>query len=260
MDLVVFENNKPWVIDEFREGHFDYVELASDVAETKFFQFLFGQQVVDRLVQHYPSPRDRHHVPLWMYVCSQLTLRLHGQHSFHSYPLIVAPAGWSMRWARRSRRQVDPESGNLTLECAGFNDRNLYPRQTPCDQDFLRKLARDTEPESLEEWYNRHVVTVYKELGAFDADGLFIADGTYLFVPDNPRYEGSQRLLFDEHNHPVSKKQEQEMTKAQRARCRWRRCYKAVLLLPLRAGERSRWPACGCRGRRNRKREPPGRS
>lgn len=22
MDLVVFENNKPWVIDEFREGHF----------------------------------------------------------------------------------------------------------------------------------------------------------------------------------------------------------------------------------------------
>ena len=76
----------------------------------------------------------------------------------------------------------------------GFNDRNLYPRQTPCDQGFLRKLARDTEPEPLEEWYNRHVVTVYKELGAFDADGLFIADGTYLFVPDNPRYEGSRRF------------------------------------------------------------------
>ena len=231
MDLVVFENNKPWVIDEFREGHFDYVELASDVAETKFFQFLFGQQVVDRLVQHYPSPRDRHHVPLWMYVYSQLTLRLHGQHSFHSYPLIVRAGGLvDALGPEVARRQVDPASGNLTLECAGFNDRNLYPRQTPCDQDFLRKLARDTEPESLEEWYNRHVVTVYKELGAFDADGLFIADGTYLFVPDNPRYEGSQRLLFDEHNHPVSKKQEQEMTKAQRARCRWRRCYKVLKL------------------------------
>ena len=43
MDLVVFENDKPYVIDEFREGRFDYLELASDVAETKFFQFLFGQ-------------------------------------------------------------------------------------------------------------------------------------------------------------------------------------------------------------------------
>jgi hypothetical protein len=33
---------------------------------------------------------------------------------------------------------------------------------------------------------------------------LFIADGTYLFVPDNPHYEGSQRLHFVEHDHPVS--------------------------------------------------------
>ena len=78
MDLVVFENNKPYVIDEFREGRIDYVELASDVAETKFFQFLFSDQIVEKLGQSYPSPRDRHHVPLWMYVCSQLSLRLHG--------------------------------------------------------------------------------------------------------------------------------------------------------------------------------------
>jgi hypothetical protein len=99
-----------------------------------------------------------------------------------------------------ARRHVDLDSGDLTLQCTGFNDRNLYPRETPCDQDFLRKLVRDTDPEQLEEWYNRHVVAVYKELGAFDGGGVFIAEVTYLFVPDNPRYKGSQRLLFHEHN------------------------------------------------------------
>jgi len=130
-----------------------------------------------------------------------------------------------------ARREVDATTGNMTLQCAGCNDRNLYPRATPCDQDFLRKLARDTEPEKLEEWYNSHVAAIYKDLDAFDGEGLFIADGTYLFVPDNPRYEGSQKLFCDEHNHPVSKIQQQEMTKEQRARCRWRRFYKAVLLL-----------------------------
>ena len=134
MDLVVFENDKPFVIDEFREGRFDYIELASDVAETKFFQFLFGQQIVQKLAQAYPSPRDRHHVPLWMYVCSQLSLRLHGQHSFHSYPLIIRAGGLvDALGPEVARRQVDPQSGDLTLQCAGFNDRNLYPRQTPCD-------------------------------------------------------------------------------------------------------------------------------
>jgi hypothetical protein len=92
MDLVVFENHKPYVLDEFREGRFDYVELASDVAETKFFQ--------------------------------------------------------------------------------------------------------------------------------------------YLFVPDNGHYEGSMRLLFDEHNHPVSKKQEQERTMNRPTAPRWRVPARRTLPIP----------------------------
>ena len=240
MDLVVFEQNKPYVIDEFREGRFDYIEMASDVAETKFFQFLFSQQVVDKLAAQYPSPRKRHHVPMWMYLSSQLSLRLHGMHSFHSYPWIIRCGGLiDALGAKVAQRRVDADTGNVQVECPGFNDRNFYPRETPCDQDYLRKLARDTQPEALEQWYNQHVAALYGELDAYDSEGLFIADGSYLFVPDNENYEGSVRLLFDQHNHPVSKKQEQEMTKAQRDRCRWRRCYKAVFLLHSNAaGER----------------------
>jgi len=239
MDFVVFENDKPYVIDEFREGRFDYIELASDVAETKFFQFLFDKGLVEKLAQHYPSPRQRHHVPMWMYLSSQLSLRLHGKHSFHSYPWIIRSGGLiDALGPEVAQRQVDDE-GNERLACRGFNDRNLYPRQTPCDQDYLRKLARDTSADELERWYNEHVATLFGELGAYDSDGIFIGDGTYLFVPENERYEGSQRLLFDEHNHPVSKKQEKAMTPAQRDRCRWRRFYKAVLLLHSdAAGER----------------------
>ena len=219
MDLVVFENNKPYIIDQFREGRFDYIELASDVAETKFFQFLFGQEVVSKLAANYPTPRQRHHVPLWMYVSSQLSLRLHGSHSFHSYPLIIRCGGLiNALGPEVAQRQVDPQTGNIHLSCEGFNDRNLYPRQTPCDQDYLRKLARDTAPEELEKWYNQYAARLYAELGAYDSEGIFIADGTYLFVPDNKKYEGSMRLLFDEHNHPVSKKQEEQMSKAQRGR------------------------------------------
>ena len=59
MALIVFENNKPYVIDEFRQGRFDYLELASDVAETIFFQFLFGRGLVDKLARNYPSPQWR---------------------------------------------------------------------------------------------------------------------------------------------------------------------------------------------------------
>ncbi len=240
MDLVVFENDKPYVIDEFREGRFDYLELASDVAETKFFQFLFGQGLADQLARHYPSPRKRHHVPLGMYVSSQLALRLHGSHSFHSYPLIIRAGGLiDALGPEVATRKVDPQTGDMSIHCAGFNTRNLHPRTTPCDQDYLRKLAKDTDPKKLEQWYNHHVAQLYGQLNAYDEEGIFIGDGSYLFVPNNKNYEGSKRLLFDEHNHPVSKEEEKKMTPAQRQRCQWHRCYRAVFLLHCdRSGER----------------------
>src|SRR5277367_3303979 len=240
MDIIVFENNKPFVVDEFRQGRFDHIELASDITETRFFHFLFGQSIIDQLAEHYPSPRQREHVPIWMYLSSQLSMRLHGQHSFHAYPLIIRSGGLLEALGPAvARREVDARTGNVTLDGPGFNGRNLYPRQTPCHQDFLRKFARDTQPDQLEDWYNRHVSKIFKDLKAFDAEGLFSADGTYLFVPDNTNYEGSEKLLFDEHNHPVSQEKEQEMTRTQRQKCRWRRSYKAVLLLHVdRRGER----------------------
>jgi hypothetical protein len=56
-----------------------------------------------------------------------------------------------------------------------------------------------------------------------------------LFVPDNDRYEGSSRLLFDEQNHPVDST---KLTREQQKAYFWRRCYKLVTLLHTnRAGE-----------------------
>ena len=39
-----------------------------------------------------------------------------------------------------------PETGDVTLSCSEFSDKNKYDQQTPCDQDFLRKFARSTAP------------------------------------------------------------------------------------------------------------------
>ncbi len=103
-----------------------------------------------------------------------------------------------------------------------------YDRQTPCDQDYLRKTARKTDAGRLTTWFNRDVVGIFKSHRAFDPEGIFIGDATYLFVPDNPGYEGSSRLLFDEHNHPVDAK---KLSPPQRRRCVWRRCYKLISLI-----------------------------
>src|SRR5260370_31163940 len=128
-----------------------------------------------------------------------------------------------------------PHTGDISLRWEGFNEKNDYDRQTPCDQDYLRKLAGDTDAPLLQSWFNREVVGIFKQHHAFDAEGIFIGDASYLFVPDNERYEGSSRLLFDEQNHPVNST---KLTHEQQKAYDWRRCYKLVTLLHTnRAGE-----------------------
>ena len=232
MDLVIFEENKPLVLEAFENGDFDYVDAASEVIETDFFRYIGAKAILTKLSATYPTPRKKEEVPTWMYVASNLSMRLHGEHAFHAYPLVVRLGGMMNAFGPKvGQKVVHPDTGDVTVACEGFNNKNHYDRQSPCDEDFLRKMAKDTDPDALMKWYRHDVVQVLRSQRAFDKEGIFIGDASYLIVPDNPKYEGSERLRFDEHNHPVSREAYEKMSEKEKARCQWRRCYKMVTLL-----------------------------
>jgi hypothetical protein len=232
MDLLCYEHDQGFVLARFRAGEFDYIDAASEVVETEFFRYLGAEQILQALAATYPTPRKKAEVPLWLYLASNLSLRLHGVHGFHAYPYVVRCGGMLNAFGPTvAAKATHPDTGDVTLRCAGFNAKNHYDRQTPCDQDFLRKLARDTQATALQTWYNQDVARLLKAQGAFDPEGLFIGDASYLFVPDNPAYEGSVRLLFDAQGHPMEAERLAQMAPQQAARCQWRRCYKLVSLL-----------------------------
>jgi len=229
MNLVVFEQDKVYVQRSLESGEIDYIEVASEGAETEFFQYINGRGILRQLADSYPLKRRKHEVPLWLYIASDLSLRLHGMQSFHGYPLVIRTGGLlNALGPEVGKKVVHPETEQVTIHCPGFNRKNKYDRQTPCDQDWLRKTARATEAEKLVGWYNSEVPRLLEREGLYDPEGIFIGDASYVFVPDNENYEGSVVLLFDEHNHPVKK---EELTREQLRRCRWRRCYKWVELI-----------------------------
>jgi hypothetical protein len=236
MDVVVYQYDQSFVVSSFEEGDFDYLDSVSELEETEFFRYIGAHRILPKLAESYPSPRRKQEVPVWMYIASNLSMRLHGEHSFVAYPYIVRCGGMLQAFGPKvGHKTVHPETKDVTLCCEGFNHKNTYDRQTPCDQDFLRKFARSTVPVRLQGWFNQDVVKILKQHKAFDREGIFLGDASYLFVPDNERYEGSVRLLFDEHNHPVDSR---KLTSAQRARCQWKRCYKLVSLIHTnRAGD-----------------------
>jgi hypothetical protein len=226
---MLYERNDAYVIEAFRRGEFDYLEGVGEVSEADFFRALAGKNVLRKLADTYPSPCKKHDVPVWVYIAGDLSMRFHGVHPFHAFPYVVRSGGMVQAFGpEMGHKAVHPQTGDVSLACEGFNEKNTYDRQTPCDQDYLRKMARRTEPELLETWFNRDVAGIFKQHHAFDAEGIFIGDATYLFVPNNPNYENSSLMLFDEHNHPVDPS---SLTAKERARCTWKRCYKLVSLI-----------------------------
>ena len=233
---MLFERNDALVVEAFRRGEFDYMEGAGEIPEANFFRAIAGKKILEKLAATYPSPLRKHDVPLWVYIASDISMRFHGEHHFAAFPYVVRAGGMIEAFGpEMGHRVTHPKTGDVTLTCTGFNDKNEYDRQTPCDQDYLRKIARKTDADALQRWFNRDVVGIFKQHHALDSDGIFIGDASYLFVPNNDKYEGSSLLLFDEHDHPVESK---NITDKQRARCQWRRCYKLVTLIHTnRAGE-----------------------
>jgi hypothetical protein len=46
MELVIFEQNKPLVLEALRNGEFDYMEAASAVFEADFFRFIKARSLL----------------------------------------------------------------------------------------------------------------------------------------------------------------------------------------------------------------------
>ena len=217
------------MLDALRNGDLDYLEHVSEAAEADLFRHLIRRQVIQRLAKSYPTPRKKEEVPVWIYLSSELSLKLHGAQGYHAFPRILRSGGLIEALGPEvgGRKTHHPETGDVTLACPGFNGKNDYDRQTPCDQDFLRKFARDTDSGRLHAWFNREVPRCLRSLGLFDPEGLFIGDASYLFVPDNDHYEQSDLLWFDEHNHPV----EADKVDLRDKRYQQHRCYKLVSLI-----------------------------
>jgi hypothetical protein len=227
-----FEHDKDAVLDDLRQGRFDYLEVASRATEARFFRHLLEQGDLRELARTYPTPRRKEEVPLWLYLASQLTLRLHGQHAYATLPYVLHCGGLRDALGPSQARITEPEEGVRRLRCEGYNEKNVYERTTPCDQDFVRKLAKDTAPSALVAWYGEHVARYLHGAGAFDDEGVFLLDGSYLFVPDNENYEGSSKLRFDG-SHPISKAAYEALPPEKQERTGWHRCYRSVFLLHL---------------------------
>lgn len=220
------------MLEAFRHGEFDQLEIIGQADEKEFFELCFKEKILDALAEAMPTDRKKEEVPRWFVLAANLSLKLHLENSFYAFERVVRCGGLlSALPPEIASKHLEPTTQQILLECRGFNDKNYYDRTTPCDQDFLRKFVKDVTAQEWSAWFNAPVQRTFQAYGFFDPRGIFIGDGSYLFVPDNPDYEGSVVMWFDEHNHPV---ESEKLSAQERKKAHRERCYKLVSLLHLR--------------------------
>jgi hypothetical protein len=232
MDLQIIEHHPQRVLAALRRGEFDALEIVGEADEKEFFERLFREKLLEELAATMPTDRQKQEVPPWFILAGNLSLKLHQENSFLAFERVIRCGGLLSalppEWAGK---RLDPNTKALLLCCQGFNDKNDYQRTTPCDQDTLRKALKDVPAQQWMDWYNGAVQQTFQRYGFFDPAGVFVGDGSYLFVPDNEAYEGSCVLWFDEHNHPVDY---EKLKPTERQKAHRERCYKLVTLLHIR--------------------------
>jgi hypothetical protein len=153
----------------------------------------------------------RHHAP-WPYV-QHYYFRIVDPEWGTSWCACVAPAFW----------RPGGLNGHEWVQRQGIRRHTSFCQEGNCDQDFLRKFVNDVTAPEWMEWFNGPVQQAFQSYGFFDPAGVFMSD--------NPAYEGSVVMWFDEHNHPVDY---EKLTAPERKKAHRERCYKLVSLLHLR--------------------------
>jgi hypothetical protein len=200
-DLEIIEHHPQRVMEAFRRGEFDQLEIIGEAEEKEFFELCFREKILQVLAESMPTVRKKIEVPLWFQLAANLSLKLHQENSYAAFEQAAQCGGLlSALPPELASKHLDPQTQAIWIECVGFNQKNHYPRKTPGDDDTLRKAVKDVAAARWQEWFNGPVQQVFQRYGFFDPAGIFIGDGSYLFVPDNPAYEGSVVMWFDEHN------------------------------------------------------------
>lgn len=90
-----------------------------------------------------PAERKEEEVPPWFKLAANLSLKLHLENSYPAFQRVVQCGGLlSAMPPAIAAKRLDAHTRPIWIQCRGFNDKNHYTGNMPCDDDPLRKRRR----------------------------------------------------------------------------------------------------------------------
>ena len=139
----LIEHHPQRVLEAFRRGEFDQIEIIGQADEKEFFELCFQEKMLVSLAQEMPTARKKEEVPLWFVLAANLSLKLHLENSFYAFERVVRCGGLLQALPPEiASKHLDPQTQAILLECQGFNDKNHYARTHPVRPGLLAQIRQ----------------------------------------------------------------------------------------------------------------------
>ena len=122
MNLSFIEHEPQKVLEAFRRGEFDGLEVIGQADERDFFQRCFEEHLLAKLAASLPSVRKKEGVLRWFILAANWSLKLHQENSFLAFERVVRCGGLLSALPPESAvKHLDAQSRQWALHCQGFN-------------------------------------------------------------------------------------------------------------------------------------------
>src|SRR5438552_17941860 len=88
-DLAIIEHHPRRVLEAFRRGEFDQIEIIGQADEKEFLELCDKEKLLEALAKDMPTPRKKEEVPRWFILAANLSLKLHLENSFRTCDRVV---------------------------------------------------------------------------------------------------------------------------------------------------------------------------
>ena len=96
-DLEIIEHHPQRVMEAFRRGEFDQLEIIGEADEKEFFELCLREKILPVLAESMPTVRKKIEVPLWFQLSANLSLKLHQENSYAAFEQVAQGGGLARR-------------------------------------------------------------------------------------------------------------------------------------------------------------------
>ena len=170
-DLPILKHDHEATMKSLKNGDLKDAGISCKKPIDHIVNYGLNEGLLQEGLKAFPDPRKKFEVPIEVLLLPQIIQRLDNEHSLVSAPYML-----------NSAELITKLGYSAEVLENGFNEKNIYPRETAFHGETLKHVLLATKPEDILGWFN-HTWSSLLQKYSPGKTGIYIMDGMKIHIP-----------------------------------------------------------------------------